>query len=239
MKDIFNNHKEIGLFNNGDYLVYSFKKTEKIVSAIYLITSLVKDSEPLKWELRELSMTLVSLVTTLNSSEPVDKNIVFQNYFSACVQIIQFLKISNKSSHISDMNCSVIVKEIEMLMDFLKDQSKLASHTAGYILSDSFFETDHIDTSVRAVNKVTDYNNKSVADSIVKDSKLVIKDKKNSRRDSIIDLLRKRSDLTIKDFTKVILDCSEKTIQRELLDLVDKGLVKRKGERRWSTYSLI
>jgi hypothetical protein len=42
----------------------------------------------------------------------------------------------------------------------------------------------------------------------------------------------------MKDFVKVIPECSEKTIQRELLDLVGKGVLKKEGERRWSTYSL-
>ncbi len=238
MKDIFNNHKEIGIFNNGDYLVFSFKKTEKIVSAIYLITSLIKDSEPLKWELRELSTSLLSIMTTLNSSEPVDKNIIFQNYFSTSIQVIEFLKIGNKSSYISDMNYSILNKEIELLLDFLKEQSKVASHTAGYILSDSFFETDHLNIGQNVLSRNIHIQQRPSVVKIEKDTQQLIKDKKNSRRDNILDLLKKSSDLTIKDFTKVILDCSEKTIQRELLNLVDKGLVKKKGERRWSTYSL-
>ncbi len=239
MKDIYNNHKEIGLFNNGDYLVFSFKKTEKIVSAIYLVTSLIKDSEPLKWELRELSTSLMSLITTLNSSEPVDKNVVFQNYFSTTIQIIEFLRIANKSRYISDMNYSILSKEIEFLLDFLKEQSKAASHTAGYILSDTFFETEHISNIQKVISKnITNINNINSI-KVEKDTIKLIKDKKNSRRDNILDLLKRSSDLTIKDFAKVIVDCSEKTIQRELLDLVDKGIVKRKGERRWSTYSLV
>ncbi|NDB61525.1 hypothetical protein EB001_24255, partial [bacterium] len=59
-----------------------------------------------------------------------------------------------------------------------------------------------------------------------------------SRKDSILAILRTNSNLTIKDFAKVIKDCSEKTIQRELIALVKSGVVKRVGERRWSTYSL-
>jgi len=42
----------------------------------------------------------------------------------------------------------------------------------------------------------------------------------------------------VKDFAKVITDISEKTIQRELLDLVQRGVIKKEGERRWSRYSL-
>ena len=40
MKNTNNDYKELGLFNNGEYLVFSFKKTEKIISAIYLVTNL-------------------------------------------------------------------------------------------------------------------------------------------------------------------------------------------------------
>ena len=42
----------------------------------------------------------------------------------------------------------------------------------------------------------------------------------------------------IKDLTPVIKGCSEKTIQRELATLVDKGIVNKEGERRWSVYSM-
>jgi hypothetical protein len=224
MKDIFNNHKEIGLFNNGDYLVYSFKKTEKIVSAIYLVTSLIKDNEPLKWELRELSMSLISLITTLNGSEPIDRNAIFQNYFSTSIQIIEFIKISNNSRLMSEMNCSVLIKEIESLLDFMRDQSKVASDTAGYILSDTFFQTDHANVAPRIPFRNNLNQNNAINVRLEKDIQRHIKDKKNSRRDSILNILSKNSDLTIKDFAKVIIDCSEKTIQRELLVLVEVEL---------------
>ena len=43
---------------------------------------------------------------------------------------------------------------------------------------------------------------------------------------------------TIKDIAEVITDVSEKTIQRELNSLIEKGQVVREGERRWSKYSI-
>jgi DNA-binding transcriptional ArsR family regulator len=61
---------------------------------------------------------------------------------------------------------------------------------------------------------------------------------KTERRESILNLLRTHSNLTVKDFTTVVTAYSEKTIQRELLALVDEGIVRKEGERRWSTYSL-
>lgn len=73
--------------------------------------------------------------------------------------------------------------------------------------------------------------------SFIKDNN-VLKDIKDKRQNIIIALVKKHHTLTIKGFTSVIKDCSEKTIQRELLALVAKGVLKKEGERRWSTYSL-
>lgn len=65
-----------------------------------------------------------------------------------------------------------------------------------------------------------------------------VSDKKNTRREQILDILKTRTNLSIKDFSGVIKGCSEKTIQRELLALVAEGVLKKEGERRWSTYSM-
>jgi hypothetical protein len=62
--------------------------------------------------------------------------------------------------------------------------------------------------------------------------------KRNKRRDSIMNLLQDKPELSIKDITTVITDCSEKTIQRELVAMVNEGILKKEGERRWSKYSL-
>jgi len=44
--------------------------------------------------------------------------------------------------------------------------------------------------------------------------------------------------VSIKEIAAVLPDLSSKTIQRELLSMVDDGLLIKKGERRWSRYSL-
>lgn len=56
------------------------------------------------------------------------------------------------------------------------------------------------------------------------------------RMSLILDLVRKRKSLSIKEISAVIRDCSEKTIQRELALLIEQGLIRKVGERRWSVY---
>lgn len=62
--------------------------------------------------------------------------------------------------------------------------------------------------------------------------------KKNSRQSIIINLLKRKKEAMIKDITPLVNGCSEKTVQRELLAMVQAGILKKVGEKRWSRYSL-
>lgn len=55
--------------------------------------------------------------------------------------------------------------------------------------------------------------------------------KKEQRQRNILDILKGQGNLTIKDFSRVMTDCSEKTIQRELIELVNKGVVRKEGKK--------
>lgn len=58
------------------------------------------------------------------------------------------------------------------------------------------------------------------------------------RAERIKTVLEAKPQATVKDIAEVITDVSEKTIQRELNSLIEKGQVVREGERRWSRYSV-
>lgn len=61
----------------------------------------------------------------------------------------------------------------------------------------------------------------------------------SDRRESIRSVLRSKGQANIKDISDVITDCSEKTIQRELIAMIKDNEVVREGERRWSMYKLV
>ena len=267
IKDIMNNDigqpnnepnniwKSIGFFTGEGHLAFTFKKSEKITSALYLVSSLIKDTEPIKWELRERGVGLLSAAISMNGIEPRDRNNDIHTFFSVSLEILSLLKLAHIAGLVSEMNHSILRNEIEGIVTLLKTKVFEDAARAGYVLSDSFFKTessrtDEIPsqgTSLFSRTDTSSHISKGPSASPVKQikserseakPKVAVKDKKDSRKAVILELLRKQSNLTIKDFVKAITDCSEKTIQRELLDLVDKGIIKREGERRWSTYSL-
>ena len=241
------NWKSLGFFSSEDYLVYIFKKTEKITSALYLISGLLKDDEPIKWELRDHGIDLLSSSFTASSSVPGDKNSVIQSLFTAALETISLLNVARISNLISEMNHKLLVHEIDNIVGMLRDRLAQNAENAGYVLSEAFFKTpDLFSSGFRLENRRTmtsedqskHSTNNEPALHRVPQGQSSIQEKKLHRQDAILNILRTQSSVTIKDFAKVIGDCSEKTIQRELLELVEKGVVKKEGERRWSKYSL-
>ena len=240
--------KSLGFFSVEDYLVYIFKKTEKITSALYLVSSLLKDEEPIKWELRDKGMDLLSSSFTASSAVPGDKNSVIQSLFTAAFETISLLNVAHISHLISEMNHRILVREIDQVIRLLKDRLTSSAENAGYVLSEQFFKTPDLfstgfkdkELGVRSHKSGDAHSTSSRSLNSGSDSKghVATQQKKSQRQEQITNILKGQSNLTIKDFSKVIKDCSEKTIQRELLELVEKGVIKKEGERRWSRYSL-
>jgi len=244
--------KSLGFFSPEEYLLYIFKKTEKITAGLYLVSGLLKDDEPMKWELRDHGMELMSSSFMASSNVPGDKNATIQSLFTAALETISLLNVARISGMISDMNHSLLVSEIDNVVGMLRDRLAENAENAGYVLSENFFKTpDLFSSGFRSAGR-RDYSKMHVSENDIHKNKTENKPglagvnkghinvhvKKTQRQDMIINVLKGQSNLTIKDFSKVIKDCSEKTIQRELIELVKTGVIKKEGERRWSRYSL-
>ncbi len=68
--------------------------------------------------------------------------------------------------------------------------------------------------------------------------KPVLGEDKKERRDAIMRTIRSKGQVTIKDISENISGCSEKTIQRDLQELIQHGVLMREGEKRWAVYKL-
>lgn len=244
--------KSLGFSETNDYLFFIFKKTEKIVSALYLVSGLLKDEDPMKWEMRNRGIEMLSASFNASSVLGGDKNILIQSLFTASMEVVSLLNVSKIAGLISHMNHEVLEKEIVTVLDMLRDRLSKNAESAGYVLSESFFKTPG---TFSTTSPYDGYSQVPPGSSPLKGHKNLENDKypfsktpskgqsssvekKNKRQNEILNLLKNRSDLSVKDFMEVIKDCSEKTVQRELLELVDKGVIKKQGERRWSRYSL-
>lgn len=205
------------------------KKTEKLISALYLLTSFFGDLEPMKWRLRELGSRLISV----------------RENRSLVQEIMSLLTVSKNAGLLSDMNYEIVHREFgnllpktESLGEMLK---KIDTHeeVLSQTSTQSNFEEKPVMSYLPSVRELPVIKDKIVREHIShvqKDGAVAMK--KNGRQTAILDLLKKKHEIMIKDISPVIDGVSEKTIQRELLYLVKEGVLKKEGEKRWSKYSL-
>jgi predicted transcriptional regulator len=213
------------------------KRSERISQATYLATNHIKDNEPLKWELRRESLSFLSCSRTLEQNEEmvdVPLEVAFQSFSGSAHDLISLLSLASGVGLISKNNSSLLIREIELILASLEQNIGEQAKKAGYVLSEEFFRqmdkgqgTPLLKSKeLKKSTEITTLNEKNEV-------------KKEDRVTQILEVLKSQPNSTIKDFSRIIKDCSEKTIQRELTILVEKGIIKKEGERRWSKYSLV
>lgn len=225
-----------------DFSAYLVKKTERLVSAVYLVTGLIPENDPIRHLVRQESAGLMSFIVEYkNISLPV-----FDNFLMEVEQRIQrinsYLQVCQNSGLVSKMNSELITKEFNKILDeVLNNKSKLESENRN--IPSSFFDVplSYKNTSIEGyIQGVKSDSNHTQKDTKIFTDKPVDHEVKRSGRQSVIlNLIKKKKEVTIKDISEVVKNCSEKTIQRELTAFISSGVLKRVGERRWSKYSLI
>ncbi|MFH0755470.1 MAG: hypothetical protein V1910_02275 [bacterium] len=254
------------IFNGDPYGLFVFQKADKLIEAIYLLTNLMSDKEPMKERIRMLANKMLENV--LGMSERIWGEEIFQkNLLSAINEISILFDIAKNIKMFSKMNHQIIVSELQKLANFLTTSS--ANYSSAKIafepnlfdsnynyVSEQTFQTPSFsqDTNINKDNFIKDINYSNKGQNFDKGqlkndlnkkmsfTKTIIPEKnikdKNDRQTIILSMLKSGIKLTMKDFAQNIKNCSEKTIQRELLILVAKGVLKREGKRRWVKYFL-
>jgi predicted transcriptional regulator len=149
------------------------------------------------------------------------------------MELSSLLDIASIAGLVSEMNAAILQQEFNITLGNLSELRQYCNEVNK--ISNDFFNIDTGDPADKL--SVTSKDQKFIKDNIS-----IIKDKssrKESREKAIIDIIRTRGNVNIKDISKSIRGCSEKTIQRKLISLIKGGVIKKDGERRWSRYSLI
>ncbi len=231
------------LFHNDRDFYLAYRKIEHIAAAIFLVTGLMEQDELMKDAIREHALQCLSRIVTLigKSAIAVTDILAVATYL---LHLNSLLDIAFWSGHISQMNLSILQKEIAATYQTLNDLSSKYKNT--FYIGSSFFRTDNDilnDTKEAAKSEMPSedkghYKRQDIKDNVKRQPEEGQGENKAQRREAILALLRQKSHLTVKDFTRVVPQYSEKTIQRELFALVEEGVIQKEGERRWSTYSL-
>ncbi|MDP2655577.1 MAG: hypothetical protein Q8P17_03530 [bacterium] len=232
-KSIFNN-----VFEKDIRRVFIYKKAERLAKALHLVLPAFAESVSLRNRIDAITIGLVdTAILPLGTAQaPLSRELL---------ALSSLLSIARTSGFLSSMNADIISREAHLLLQ------EVAAYEEPHLLLEESPTLSEI--AKKALTQVSRQNSPNspkrlapTRTSPVRPYKGHIKDINNvsdihikDRRDAVLSVIRNRGTASIKDISTLIRDVSEKTIQRELLALIGTGVVKKQGERRWSTYSLV
>ncbi len=238
------------------YFSYLYKKTDKIATAVFMVTDTMNEGDDLKKTIRQSALELMSLTKAGSFSRTIDTQKVIQDILLNFYKLQSLIELSGTMDYISEMNASILVKEISNTIKGSEVKRDEYHKTFGYKVSSSFVldenifgvEEEALKDNVPYKGHMSFINKNNIGqlkspqkkqnESFVLKQERQNNESKKDRREQIMELIKDKKNATIKDLSLIMKDCSEKTIQRELSDMILKGVLDRKGERRWSTYSL-
>jgi hypothetical protein len=246
-------------------VILSYTKTDKLITALYMVTDIIDKDEPLRNKLRTLGTGIISDMNTnpINASNKI-------------LDIMSFLDIASAISIISEMNCSILKKEFSQLDQSIKEyvvSEKKQINLSEFFESSSspfqgrteegFLNSPHPSPLLSkergreiskghtriGVQKGSTLMKALSAVGHVKSINVLGLASHNDRREDIINIIKIiGGNATIKDIkdkakaipekAKSLVSCGEKTLQRELVSMVKDGVLKKEGEKRWSRYFL-
>lgn len=235
------------------------KKTEKVATAIYMVSSHIDDRESIKGSFRDIALALV--LETLSLEDPIrPAEEIFLSMNVATGKLQSLITLAASLGMISTSNARILDSELGSVCELaLSGRKHYALTTLDDVLKTIYPEElpTRIDKPLIGQNMIAPQvtletkkptfitsalpaKNPSISSGQAKQkaSAEVATPSLSKRKDQILKLIRDKGEVSIKDISKDFADCSEKTIQRDINALVEEGKVRKEGNRRWSRYSL-
>lgn len=214
------------LLTDNEYFKYIFKKTEKIVCSVFYIlrhSDLSAQSEEVVRDIKSSAKGLLDSVFLSLRAAPSDISMRMLDVKYRVLEMESMLRVAHASG----------LLDAEMLGVFLNETDSVLRTLKKYVSEDSenFFEMGSGRMATEGRREVAPRQTPRV-----KIQQTQTQETQETRREKILAFLKDRGEASIRDVAEIIKDCSEKTIQRDLNNLIKDNLVSRVGEKRWSKY---
>jgi DNA-binding transcriptional ArsR family regulator len=228
-KSIFNN-----IFEKDIRRVFIYKKAERLAKALHLIAPAFSESASLR---NRIDAIAIGLVDAAVLAPGVARTALSRELLA----LSSVLSIARTGGLLSVMNAELIAHEAHVLLQevaayeeprLFLDEAPTLSGIAKSALK------KEVPASMRATSSVSRISPASPNKGHIKDISQTVTNPIKDRREAVMSVIQNKGSVSIKDISTLIRGVSEKTIQRELSALIEAGIVRKQGERRWSTYSL-
>lgn len=239
--------------SNNKIFLYVLKKAERLVSALEVLTLTIGHERDVLKKIKDKGYTTLELIAYLPLCP--DPHAQRERITYSILHLISLLSIAREAYVISRMNADLLVREYQLLIATIENSSESLE---GVVLENDDLYVEALGppengsqkdillpkkTATNSGSRIGPFSRIKAgkvasASSDSKQAPKSLEDKIDIRKRMIIDIVKRKGVVSIKDISTEIKDFSEKTIQRELLVMVEGGVLKKEGERRWSTYKL-
>ncbi len=224
-----------------------YNRTYRLVAAVFAVCGVMDESDQLKTKIKDLSLTLISNAVNLKDIEFADADKLVGEIEKKSILLMSMLDIASITGSISEMNGGILKEEFTaFLVELQKFSGQFKNQKEGSIKSilssnDIVYSSNErqLDSQPRISSSII--NTAKTSQPLVNGVKNGTNGhkRKDTRRVTILEFIKGHGNASIKDIAPNIVGCSEKTIQRELMELIREGRIKKEGERRWSRYSVV
>ncbi len=238
------------LSHDEQYYTNVFKRTEKLVSVTFYILSFITPtsvSETHTTLIRDRALRVHEIALKTLSLQHHETPAGLSQLQYALFDLDSTLRVATAAGVIQSDLHFLIAEQVDNVQRFIGNHYLKQAPSPGAALN-----TEPVVPGLVTGGKRTPVRSESNATAPVRRARKVnipagdissdaylVYSKLTDRAERIKTVLEAKPQATIKDIAEIITDVSEKTIQRELNSLIEKGQVLREGERRWSRYSVI
>ena len=243
-REIFLKDKLNNLMDNiKDIYGHITDKIQKITAALYRVTDLLSDKEPLKWTLRDKALNLYDNLVSIKNTK--DKDSLLDNSLKIFAPIVKSLELVSAGVGISNLNFEILKKKYLFLKSFIEGKKTDILYDSKMLLELSSlgkkglapFATGSENGQNIGVFGKMEINRPLIARNHMNTQEI----DPQSRKGKILNFLKEgRAAKSVNEVAGAFQGgISEKTIQRDLLDLVKMGKISAIGDKRWRKYETI
>ena len=233
------------LSTDSEYFISVFKRIEKVLSVVLYVLSNIKTSEN---DLDSVAFIKDAVFTVHNVSLGALKlpsnNVVvgLEELQYELTSLLSTLKLGEAAGIIPKNIGVLIFEQIDLVQRYITNHYLSANRNGVDIAVQNVLNersaTKKVGSSNSLGTSVTRKKPARIPTGDISTDAYMAYSQLTDRAERIKTVLEAKPQATIKDIAEIITDVSEKTIQRELNSLIEKGQVRREGERRWSRYSV-
>ena len=204
---------------------YVVLKVEKLTSALHLVTSFLNNSDPIKYKLRDQGLIVLQASLNFKYGDSLYKTASIDDLKRAIDTLLSYMSVALTDSSVSQMNLSILDKEYRDLYNYLgqyeANQESLVGKMEPIKTTPPLPASNHYPLVVKNQAGSNPQNSINI-----------------ERQSLILSYIKDHSWSAINEITQAVPGVSSKTVQRELVVLVNEGKLKKKGDRRWARYNL-